>query len=357
MATFVDIAEAKRAEEYVRDELADGTTLAKLVLESIDLARGRFRVAMPHWVVQTGPRFNLKYELFRLDGNEETAFGRVVKAFVAEPDSAVILQDTMRSMSDPCMTGAPNRALAVSYGQEVYWMIAGAVIARLSDDEIWDLINEASFWPFSAFFFRGGVPPGEDGLQDSDLHRIVEQLVGLAVGAFDDRSYLVWWRDDQCPFPENGDIPNTGLRGSMPYDIAALKRKAEEGSLVAQTILGFHFLKGIDVQVDYAEARRLLSMAAGQGASRAQLALGQMYAQGLGVPVDFVQAKNLFSLAAKRGEMLAQVELGRMYSRGIGVAADEKLALNWYAAAAEQEDRVLDCEEMHEAKAYVAKVR
>jgi hypothetical protein len=79
--------------------------------------------------------------------------------------------------------------------------VADAKLANLSDDEMGDLINYGSFWPFSAFFYVNGLSPTKSELNDADLQLIVNRLVGVAVGAFDDRSYLVWWRDDLWPFP------------------------------------------------------------------------------------------------------------------------------------------------------------
>ena len=91
-----------------------------------------------------------------------------------------------------------------------------------------------------------------------------------------------------------------------------------------------------------------------EGVPRALANLARMYAGGLGVPENVSEAIRLYESAAKAGEFLAQIELGRIYSRGIGVVADATTALRWYSAAAAQEKEVADCEELREAKAYVA---
>jgi TPR repeat protein len=113
-------------------------------------------------------------------------------------------------------------------------------------------------------------------------------------------------------------------------------------------------LDGIDVAVDYKEAFRLLTGAANRGAARAAANLARIYAEGLGIPKDIAKAIRLYEQAAKAGEFLAQVELGRIYSRGLGVPTNPKAALIWYSDAAVQEGRVDACEELKEAKAYVA---
>jgi uncharacterized protein len=135
-------------------------------------------------------------------------------------------------------------------------------------------------------------------------------------------------------------------------DIRDLREKAEAGSCVAQTILGICYLDGIDVEVDYEEAFRLLSKAASQGASRAVINLARMHGQGLGIPQNVPQSIRLYKSVADV-EFLAPVSLGRIYSSGVSVPADADEALRWYRAAAEWKG-IEDCEELREAKAYVA---
>jgi TPR repeat protein len=137
-------------------------------------------------------------------------------------------------------------------------------------------------------------------------------------------------------------------------NIADLRKKAESGNLVAQTVLGLCYLDGIDVEIDYREAFRLLSAAADRGAPRALANLARMHADGLGVPKNVQEAIPLYESAANAGEFLAQVALGRLYSRGEGIPANPVAALRWYSAAVAQQDGVDDCEELREAKAYVA---
>jgi TPR repeat protein len=138
-------------------------------------------------------------------------------------------------------------------------------------------------------------------------------------------------------------------------DITDLRKKAESGSCVAQSILGICYLDGVDVEVNYREAFRLLSAAAKQGASRAVINLARMYAEGLGIQKDMSEAVRLYK-SVSGAEFLALVALGRIYARGTEVPADSAEALRWYSAAAAWEGRVADCEEIKEAKAYVGRV-
>src|ERR1035438_4012727 len=141
-------------------------------------------------------------------------------------------------------------------------------------------------------------------------------------------------------------------------DIGELRKKAELGSCVAQSVLGIGYLEGIDVEVNYQKAFRFLSAAANQGASRAVLNLARMYAEGLGVRKDVIEAVRLCE-SVSNAECLALIALGRFYSRGTEVPADSGEALRWYSAAVGWEGRVGDCEEIEEireAKAYVRRM-
>jgi TPR repeat protein len=112
----------------------------------------------------------------------------------------------------------------------------------------------------------------------------------------------------------------------VTFDITDLRSKADGGSPVAQTALGICFLDGIDVEVNYQEAFRLLSAASKQGTSRSVVNLARMYEEGLGVEKDMAEAIRLYKAVAKV-EFFAQIALGRIYSSGKSVVADRNEAL------------------------------
>lgn len=140
----------------------------------------------------------------------------------------------------------------------------------------------------------------------------------------------------------------------MAFDIADLRKKADAGHPGAQTFLGICFLDGVDVEVNYQEAFRFLSAAAKQGTSRSVVNLARMYEEGLGIEKDMVEAIRLYQ-AVEKVEFLAQIALGRIYSRGKGVAVDSTKALRYYSLAIAWGDRVVDGEEMQEAKEFVSR--
>ncbi|MGB8411765.1 MAG: hypothetical protein WCE23_02960 [Candidatus Binatus sp.] len=194
-----EIADVVGAEKYMREQLTDGTTIAHLVLNRIDLSRGKFRIAMPD-IVDQNPPFDFKSDR-RLDGDEEMAVARVIKSFISDPNCVVLMQETQIGKSDRFSTEswflekAWQENLALNYKDELYWPVAGPEFARISDEEMLGVVRSASAYPFSAFLYVGTVPSSKT-LTDRDLERILTKLVGVTVDAFDGRSFLLWWRDE-----------------------------------------------------------------------------------------------------------------------------------------------------------------
>lgn len=150
----------------------------------------------------------------------------------------------------------------------------------------------------------------------------------------------------------------------MAIDFAKSLKGAEEGSPVDQGFVGWCYLYGKHVGVNYEEAFRWLSAAAEQRASRPFTHLGRMYAEGLGVPQDIAEAIRRFR-AVEKVEPRAQLGLARIYAQGHGVLADSAEALRLYKAVADCDylhpdpaaaafAGALTPEEVDEAKAYIA---
>jgi TPR repeat protein len=81
-------------------------------------------------------------------------------------------------------------------------------------------------------------------------------------------------------------------------DIAALKKKAEQGDASAQFNLGAMYSSGQGVPQDYKEAVIWYRKAAEQGYANAQALLGVVYGLGQGVPQDYVESHKWINLAA-----------------------------------------------------------
>ncbi|HSR56843.1 MAG TPA: hypothetical protein VLL57_01570, partial [Candidatus Binataceae bacterium] len=73
-------------------------------------------------------------------------------------------------------------------------------VSQASLEEVRAII-EASLYPSIAFFYVGGISAPKTALSVADLEYVVQNLVGVAVGAFDECSFLMWWRRTSVPFP------------------------------------------------------------------------------------------------------------------------------------------------------------
>src|ERR1700686_4631115 len=119
------VANPEVARRYLLDELSVGTTLAKLVASRIDFAGGQYLFDLSQVLDQSALDFrsgNLRFQK-----NEATAFAQLVKTFIANPQCAVLLQETMMEASE--LAGFEYAPLAVFHGAEIYWRIIGAQMA------------------------------------------------------------------------------------------------------------------------------------------------------------------------------------------------------------------------------------
>ena len=114
-------------------------------------------------------------------------------------------------------------------------------------------------------------------------------------------------------------------------------KKAEEGDVNSQVLLGLTYLNGTDeITTNDKEAFKWFKVAAEQGNPIAQFHLGEFYAYGKEVEQDFNEAFKLIKSAAEQGDAEAQFHLGAYYDIGIGITQDYNEAFRWYKAAAEQ---------------------
>ena len=78
----------------------------------------------------------------------------------------------------------------------------------------------------------------------------------------------------------------------------------------------------------------MYSSLAEQGSVYAQSNLGYMYDTGRGTPQDYAEALKWYRLAAKRRDVNAQINLGFMYGKGHAVLQDHIEAHKWFNLAA-----------------------
>ena len=109
---------------------------------------------------------------------------------------------------------------------------------------------------------------------------------------------------------------------------------AIRGNARAEFYIGYMYLNGQGVAVNYDEAMKWLGRAAARGNSKAMFHLGFMYYAGIGTPCDYAEAEHLFSMAARRGEAIAEFVLGQMRYEGKNGPRDYAGAAAWFRKAA-----------------------
>ena len=135
-------------------------------------------------------------------------------------------------------------------------------------------------------------------------------------------------------FEKGSDAAQGQAKAMESYRLAA-----DQGCVMAQTILGWRYTFGHDVDRDDVKALHWFRRAADQGYSTAQYGLAFMYRFGRGVDKDDSEAVRLYRLAAENGNRQARDTLGYLYATGECVTKDEVEALRHYRIAAEQVQR------------------
>jgi TPR repeat protein len=122
-------------------------------------------------------------------------------------------------------------------------------------------------------------------------------------------------------------------------DIDSCHARAQrlDGEAAAQ--LGYLYMHGIGLELNYTLAKNWSWIAATKGNPLGQDTMGELYKLGEGgVPQDYQQAQALFAKAAAQDCALAENELGDLYLSGTGVERNRKEAFKWYKQAADRDD-------------------
>jgi len=116
--------------------------------------------------------------------------------------------------------------------------------------------------------------------------------------------------------------------------VAACRRLAESGDVVAEYNLALLYYAGQGLPQNDVEAARWFRKAAEQGDAQAQFELGQLYEDGRGVVRDGVEAAQWYRKSAEQGYVYAQSQLGFLYGNGMGIPRDYIQADLWLSLAA-----------------------
>jgi TPR repeat protein len=132
------------------------------------------------------------------------------------------------------------------------------------------------------------------------------QLFSMLLTAVAAWLLVATFADTAAPGPVN-DTSHDGATLSAGH-FPRLHRDADQGSPLAQYVLGALYQLGEVVLQDHAEAVKWFRRAADQGLAVSQFSLGQMYAIGHGVSEDVVHAHMWLSLSAARAAEITGAE-------------------------------------------------
>jgi hypothetical protein len=193
-----DVSHNVRAKEYVLRELAAGNSLSKRVCKEVDLSRGRLFVGLPNGV-----------DLATLDDFDwgglrvgpysyKELLARIAITFITDPGRAVFIQDMFSTRTNLLDPDYPYRKYSITYKEEVYMLLSSTDIP---EDDLMSVMACGSPYPYSVFYSAAGPWVETLKISDKDLNDIVNTVTGIAVGAFDDDSFLLWWSaDSPTPF-------------------------------------------------------------------------------------------------------------------------------------------------------------
>lgn len=118
--------------------------------------------------------------------------------------------------------------------------------------------------------------------------------------------------------------------------ISYFQKAADQGSPMAQNILGWIYQHGKGIKKDYQRAFAYYHLAANQNYAPAQCELGHMYYHGYGILKNRKEALKYYTLAADQNNEIGQYNLGHMYYYGKGVEKNIETAFSYFKLAADQ---------------------
>jgi TPR repeat protein len=180
-----------------------------------------------------------------------------------------------------------------------------------------------------------GAAASADGLRDGTM-------------AFSDNAYSVALPLLQPLSDEGNPIAGCMVKmmldrsqGRVAYDADAMASTclaAASGQRAAQLDLAGNYRTGLILAKDEAKAFMLYQLAADQGSPVAQKVLGDFYAEGIGVTRDLIIACQWWGRAARQGgSEQAERNFGTCYLTGTGVPRSEVQALAWWLIAKSDE--------------------
>ena len=176
---------------YLLGQLDEGA-VAQKVRDRIDPRKGSFFAILPEGLEPEQVE-NWAWERPEVGYPQDPAavLCNVVKEFLLDGHYRAFGLDTDAAPGDIDYS-SPN---LVTYRGVPGWEVRGP---NATNREVEEVASLCPFYPI--YFYRSGSPK-RTALDDQAVDEIAENLLGLAVGALDLETYLIWWRTDLMPLP------------------------------------------------------------------------------------------------------------------------------------------------------------
>ncbi len=204
MSAFREIELGTEAMTFVTESLKLGETLSKLVLEVIDVKRGRVVTKLPSNVDEKAANdFKSGGKLPRLSSgitnpepvpNTDFFIVETIRSFLdASSKNICIFEDASARATDPFTKSLVTRF--ATFGDEVYhWLCQSD-----DNDKILKTVQTARSWLFLGFMTNISEEPAacseNKPLKESELRRLALETKKIVVGAYDGEGYLIWSKE------------------------------------------------------------------------------------------------------------------------------------------------------------------
>lgn len=213
-ATYTEARLGQAAGQFMKECLASGNTLARLVLETLRLEQSEITTFLPLGTAPESvqdfgsggklpapPSSEWKYaqagnESLRMVPvpNTDAELGAKIKEYLLSGNNRVcVLEDALKKPSDPVLSALTTKY--ATYGSEVYHLL---LQEHAQDDSIFTAMKSAKSIPTFIGVMTSCARPRElattGEISVDELRELAKRAEIVFVGAYDGEGYLLWRR-------------------------------------------------------------------------------------------------------------------------------------------------------------------
>ena len=182
--------------EFIKAELANGSTFASIILQDLQLASGKVTTFLPEDVDGgsiTDFTDSVADDYRRMYSETHDEIRNFILRYLSKgKNNLAIFED---ALSPDAEYFQKERVQFFSYGQEAYRYLTGN---DLNEDKIARTITRARGYPFIAALTSHTKPVTRQvhkAMSDDDLRELAAEIDHIIIGAFDEDGFLVWTKD------------------------------------------------------------------------------------------------------------------------------------------------------------------